>query len=58
MIFINKALFGFNPTLPSPNGRGIRAGYKEKVFGGFARRVTPVPIPNTEVKPPRADGTA
>ena len=26
--------------------------------GGYRRRVTPVPIPNTEVKPSTADGTA
>ena len=35
------------------NGRN-----KEKIFGGYAERVTPVPFPNTEVKPLRADGTA
>src|SRR6266571_8623624 len=29
-----------------------------KVSGGFAGGATPVPIPNTEVKPSRADGTA
>ena len=28
------------------------------VFGGYSERVTPVPIPNTEVKPLSADGTA
>ena len=27
-------------------------------LGGYAEGVTPVPIPNTEVKPLRADGTA
>ena len=27
------------------------------VSGGHSGRVTPVPIPNTEVKPARADGT-
>ena len=26
--------------------------------GGYRERETPVPIPNTEVKPPIADGTA
>ena len=30
----------------------------EKISGGYAEGVTPVPIPNTEVKPTRADGTA
>ena len=29
-----------------------------KFLGGYAEGVTPVPIPNTEVKPLRADGTA
>ena len=29
-----------------------------KIPGGHRRRVTPVPIPNTEVKPSTADGTA
>ena len=29
-----------------------------KVSGDFVGRVTPVPIPNTEVKPAGADGTA
>ena len=28
-----------------------------KKSGGYGERVTPVPIPNTEVKPSRADGT-
>jgi hypothetical protein len=30
----------------------------EKFSGDFVGRVTPVPIPNTEVKPAGADGTA
>ena len=30
----------------------------DKFLGGYAEGVTPVPIPNTEVKPLRADGTA
>jgi hypothetical protein len=30
----------------------------KKFLGGYAEGVTPVPIPNTEVKPLRADGTA
>ena len=30
----------------------------EKFSGGCVERVTPVPIPNTEVKPLGADGTA
>jgi hypothetical protein len=32
--------------------------YFEKFSGDFIDRVTPVPIPNTEVKPVRADDTA
>ena len=28
------------------------------IFGGYRKEVTPVPIPNTEVKLLRADGTA
>ena len=31
---------------------------KNKFSGDFVDRVTPVPIPNTEVKPVGADGTA
>jgi hypothetical protein len=30
----------------------------DKFSGGFVERETPVPIPNTEVKPLGADGTA
>ena len=30
----------------------------KEFLGGYAEGVTPVPIPNTEVKPLRADGTA
>ena len=32
--------------------------YSIDVFRGLTGGVTPVPIPNTEVKPSRADGTA
>ena len=32
--------------------------FVDKFSGGFVERVTPVPIPNTEVKPLGADGTA
>ena len=32
--------------------------WKIEFSGDFVDRVTPVPIPNTEVKPVRADGTA
>ena len=41
------------------NSRKRREGAQRKEFlCGYAERVTPVPIPNTEVKPLRADGTA
>jgi hypothetical protein len=36
----------------------LKIEISEKFSGGFVVRVTPVPIPNTEVKPPGADGTA
>ena len=36
----------------------IRAQSSNKFSGDFVDRVTPVPIPNTEVKPVGADGTA
>src|SRR2546428_7525339 len=35
-----------------------RSHRREKIPGGDAGGATPVPIPNTEVKPSRADGTA
>ena len=44
--------------------RRLRTKYKEprtffyRFSGDFVGRVTPVPIPNTEVKPAGADGTA
>src|SRR3954464_1813961 len=47
--------------LPSPaaRSRGSAAGNRPRTFsGGFIGGVPPVPIPNTEVKPSRADGTA
>ncbi len=31
--------------------------YRNKIFGGYTGGVTPVPIPNTEVKLSRADDT-
>src|SRR5215470_11682113 len=36
----------------------FEASALRQVSGGFAGGATPVPIPNTEVKPSRADGTA
>jgi hypothetical protein len=35
----------------------VGAGSLDKGFGGHSGGVTPVPIPNTEVKPTSADGT-
>ena len=37
---------------------GIRNPKSQRFSGGCVERVTPVPIPNTEVKPLGADGTA
>src|SRR5215467_8095944 len=36
----------------------VPKGELQKLSGGHTARVTPVPIPNTEVKPRRADDTA
>src|SRR5712692_3134255 len=33
-------------------------GSDDRIFGGYIGGVTPVPIPNTEVKSSRADGTS
>src|ERR1700730_12587824 len=45
---------------PSTSARGASEGGTPgtKFAGGHRSRVTPVPIPNTEVKPATADGTA
>src|ERR1700730_631700 len=45
---------------PSTSARGASEGGSPgtKFAGGHRSRVTPVPIPNTEVKPATADGTA
>ena len=37
---------------------GLKPAPTKEFLGGYAEGVTPVPIPNTEVKPLRADGTA
>ena len=43
----------------SSNAIGYRTGViLQTSSGGYAEGVTPVPIPNTEVKPLRADDTA
>ena len=36
----------------------MATGEAKRFLGGYAEGVTPVPIPNTEVKPLWADGTA
>ena len=41
----------------SPLGRDYREGKACKVSGRHGEGVTPVPIPNTAVKPFSADGT-
>jgi hypothetical protein len=40
------------------SGLGLRASWLTKLLGDFSEGVTPVPIPNTEVKPLSPDGTA
>ena len=42
----------------SSGRRPLEDGPGPKFPGGHRSRVTPVPIPNTEVKPATADGTA
>jgi hypothetical protein len=42
----------------SPKTQDQRPSVFYKFSGDFVGRVTPVPIPNTEVKPAGADGTA
>ena len=39
------------------NAAGDPKPKPHRFLGGYAEGVTPVPIPNTEVKPLRADGT-
>src|SRR4026208_1934096 len=43
---------------PDTKFRRSREAKANKFPGGHRSRVTPVPIPNTEVKPATADGTA
>ena len=42
---------------PKRQNAEIAAPNKFTISGGYDERVTPVPIPNTEVKPLSADGT-
>ena len=48
-------LFYFEIVIPSALG-GSES--KRLNFGGYSLGVTPLPIPNREVKPQHADGTA
>ena len=48
----------FGWRLQRPRHQDQRPSSFEKFSGGCVERVTPVPIPNTEVKPLGADGTA
>src|SRR5262249_12346078 len=43
---------------PTDSGKPAQRRFANKFPGGHRGRVTPVPIPNTEVKPATADGTA
>ena len=46
------------PPSGTPTGSScVHRPLERKVSGGHSGRVTPVPIPNTEVKPASADGT-
>ena len=47
-----------NETLPIYSVVNNRAAIVRQFAGEFTARVPPVPIPNTEVKPRWADGTA
>ena len=51
-----RACSGVLGGLPSPIWEGRRHPLTTD-FGGYSGRVTPVPIPNTEVKTACADGT-
>src|SRR3954468_21048176 len=46
------------PAAPKRRKARRRGPQATKFAGGYRSRVTPVPIPNTEVKPTTADGTA
>ena len=56
VFFYNEMLWDDLPRAPYKRRAG---GTPDTKFpGGHRSRVTPVPIPNTEVKPATADGTA
>jgi hypothetical protein len=54
--WINKVLRARYGVLEGPPHR-FDVALRQQVFGGHSGGVTPVPIPNTEVKPTSADGT-
>ena len=56
VFFHNEMLWDDVP--PAPYKRRAGGTRDTKFPGGHRSRVTPVPIPNTEVKPATADGTA
>ena len=53
--FIMSDLYGPDASFPV-KGRGAGRGRRDS--GGYSGGVPPLPIPNREVKPARADGTA
>ena len=53
MFFYRKNLLDFYPAF-APRGA---EGDRDKYSGDYRERVTPLPIPNREVKPLIADGT-
>ena len=67
MLWDDSAYAPIGASADRPNKRPVRRGWRKpakvetpdtKFPGDHRSRVTPVPIPNTEVKPATADGTA
>ncbi len=61
-VFSRPVLIGrgldFNITFALCRFEGTPERRRLEIFGGFGERETPLPIPNREVKPLSADGTA
>ena len=55
--YVNHTGIPVSGTLPVPLSFG-GAGGGQSYSGGYSGGVPPLPIPNREVKPARADGTA
>src|SRR5690606_1364037 len=53
-----KKSFGCPPSLRGVGAGGVRDGPARQIFRCLYRRCPPLPIPNREVKPARADGIA